>query len=300
MMDVWYDGERVEVRDVYTGRRARGEQRMSEPVQRFEASAGAAVPARPAAAVVLLRAVMGKRDAGIEVFMVRRHVRSEFVPDAYVFPGGTVKPDDAEVERRPGLCAPLPSAAEEGPTAQGSGFRAAALRECFEEAGVLLARRGEQPLAVPPAEVARFAAYRQGLYDRTLTLDEIAAREGLTLATDALLHWAHWITPESFPRRFDTHFFLAEMPAGQEAAHDRLETTEGVWVRPEEALTRFERGEFTLVFATIHQLRDLTGLASVAVAWARFAGRPVRAIQPRVERHDGVDTIVMPEDKAGA
>jgi 8-oxo-dGTP pyrophosphatase MutT (NUDIX family) len=270
---------------------------MSEPEQLSNTGAGEAVPARPAAAVVLLRAVAAEPSAGVEVFMVRRHVRSEFVPDAYVFPGGTVKPDDAEVERRPGRCAPVNDGrAPDAPTALGSGFRAAALRECFEEAGVLLAWRGERPLAVAPAEVARFAAYRQGLYDRTLTLDEIAACEGLTLATDALLHWAHWITPESFPRRFDTHFFLAEMPAGQEAAHDQLETTEGVWVRPEEALARGERGEFTLVFATIHQLRDLTGLASVAAALVRFAGRPVRTIQPRVVRRDGVDTIVIPED----
>src|SRR5262249_17521359 len=154
------------------------------PVQHKEhaMSASGSVPARPAAAVVLLR---DRLDGGIEVFLVRRHIRSEFVPDAFVFPGGTVKPADAEIERS-GCCASMDS----GPAALGTGFRAAALRECFEEAGVLLARRGGEPLAVLAGDVARFASYREGLNARTLTLAEVAAQESLTLATNELLHWA--------------------------------------------------------------------------------------------------------------
>jgi 8-oxo-dGTP pyrophosphatase MutT (NUDIX family) len=152
------------------------------------------VTPRPASAVVLAREHAG---GGIEVFMVRRHIRSEFVPDAFVFPGGAVKAGDAEVEQTPGRCSPVRA----GPTALGSGFRAAGLRECFEEAGVLLARRGDTPLAIGPAEVARFAAHRDALNAGALTLAELAAREHLSFATDDLLHWAHWITPESFPKR---------------------------------------------------------------------------------------------------
>lgn len=252
-------------------------------------SASDPVQPRPSSAVVLLR----DRAAGegVEVFMVRRHVRSEFVPDAYVFPGGAVKPDDATAEQAPGLCAPAPA----GPTALGSGFRVAAIRECFEEAGVLLARREGRPLAVAaPADVERFAAYRDGLYGRTLTLDELAVREGLQLATDELLHWAHWITPETFPRRYDTHFFLARMLPEQEAAHDRLETTAGVWLRPEEALERFEQGDFPIVFATIRQLGDLRGFRRVDEALARFTGVTPRTIAPKVVAMDGADTIIIP------
>src|SRR5262249_30027020 len=229
-------------------------------------------------------------SGGLEVFMVRRHIRSEFVPDAYVFPGGTLKPADIEIERS-GCCAP----ADGGPTALGTGFRAAALRECFEEAGVLLARRGETPLAVLSSDAARFASYRDGLNARVLTLEEVAALEGLTLSTDRLLHWAHWITPEAFPIRFDTHFFLAEMPQAQEAAHDQLETTAGVWISPEDALARFERGDFPIVFATIHQLRDLTGLAGTD-ALERFRDRTPRTIRPQVTQRDGADVIVVPEN----
>src|SRR5581483_11434398 len=139
-------------------------------------------------------------------------------------------------ERDARLCAPDPQGEPRGPARLGSGLRVTALRECFEEAGVLLAWRGEMPLAIGAGEINHWAAYRDALNARTMGLGEIAAREGLTLATDELVHWAHWITPEAWPKRFDTHFFLAAMPARQSAAHDRLEVTEGVWVTPEEAL----------------------------------------------------------------
>jgi 8-oxo-dGTP pyrophosphatase MutT (NUDIX family) len=257
---------------------------------------GGPVAARPAAAVVLAREPAS--GGGIEVFMVRRPVRSEFAPDAFVFPGGSVQQSDRDAERIPGLCAPI-AVEQTDPTALGAGFRVAALRECFEEAGVLLARQsraGEAFLAVPPAEVLRFAAYRDELNHGMLTPARLAETEGLTLATDALLHWAHWITPEDFPKRFDTHFFLAAMPAGQGAAHDRLETTDGVWIVPEDALARFERGAFPLVFATIHQLRALSGLASVAAARARFTGVPL-TVMPRVVRRDGRDVILLPDEE---
>ena len=246
------------------------------------------VTPRPAAAVVLLRARAG---GGVEVFMVRRHVASEFVPDVFVFPGGSVTAYDRETELQPGVSAP----AGEGPTALGSGFRVAALRECFEEAGVLLARRDDQPLTIGVDDVPRFSEYRTTLQSRSASLGAIAQREGITLATDALLHWAHWITPAAWPKRFDTHFFLGRMPAEQEAAADQLETTADAWVTPEDALRRFEQGDFPLVFATIHQLRALLGLSDIEAAWARFAGTTPRTIMPRVVTHEGVDTILLPE-----
>ena len=245
------------------------------------------VSPRPAAAVAILR----ESPEGVAVFMVRRHIRSEFVPDVFVFPGGSVKPSDIETERSP-LCAPVP----EGRTALGSGFRVAALRECFEEAGVLLARKEGQTLAIPPADVLRFAAYRDSLDHDALTLEDVARQEGLTLGTDELTHWAHWITPEAMPKRFDTHFFLASAPPEQEAAHDRLETTAGVWITPEHALADHERGQFPIVFATIHQLRALTGLESVGAARRRFTGVTPATIMPRVVERDGASVIVLADE----
>ncbi len=248
------------------------------------------VTPRPAAAIVLMRA---GEDGRLEVFMVRRHVRSEFVPDVYVFPGGSVKPEDREIELASGLCAP----AGEGPTALGSGFRAAAIRECFEEAGVLLARRENEPLALSGEDAARYAEHRRGLQGRTLSLRDIAEGERLTLATDTLIHWAHWVTPGAFPRRFDTHFFLAEMPTSQEAAHDQLETTASAWIAPQEALAGFEQGSFPLVFAQIHQLRALAEVETPDDARQRFSGVVPRTVMPRVVQRDGGDVILLPEEE---
>jgi 8-oxo-dGTP pyrophosphatase MutT (NUDIX family) len=246
------------------------------------------VTPRPAATCVLMRPHAG---GGVEVFMVRRHIQSEFAPDVYVFPGGSVTSDDQQAERTPGLCV-----AAEGNDTVGSGFRVAALRECFEEAGVLLARRGAEMLAIGEGDVARIADYRTALQQRQLTMSVLAERERLTFATDALTAWAHWITPEAMPKRFDTHFFLAEMPASQEAAYDHLETTDGVWITPEEASAGYERGDFPLVFAQIHQLRELHGLGSFADARARFAGHAPRTIMPRVVERDGKPVILLPDE----
>jgi 8-oxo-dGTP pyrophosphatase MutT (NUDIX family) len=247
------------------------------------------VTPRPSSAVVLARKQITR---GFEVFMVRRHIKSEFVPDAFVFPGGSVKLQDIETEKVNNLCAPVAN----GPTALGSGIRVAGLRECFEEAGVLLARRGDIPLAITTDDTQRFAAYRDALYADRTTLADIAATEVLTLATDDLLWWAHWITPEVSPRRFSTYFFLAPMPEQQEAAHDQLETTAGQWTTPQNALDNFERGEFPLVFATIHQLRQLAQLSSLEEAAKRFTDTVPRTIMPHVERRQGVDVIVLPDE----
>lgn len=256
-------------------------------------SASAPVTPRFASATALLRERAG---GGVEVFMVRRHVQSEFVPDVFVFPGGSVKDADREAERTPGLC----DGAADGVTALGAGFRVAALRELFEEAGALIARRNGASLAVTPDDLPRIVAYRDGLNQKALTLQSVAETEGLTLATDSLLHWAHWITPEAWPKRFDTHFFLVESPDGQEPAHDALEVTQSAWITPEAALAGYERGEFPIVFATIHQLRDLTGLSSLAEARARFTGQAPRTIMPRVVKRDGADVILMPWEPDGA
>ena len=250
------------------------------------------VTPRFASATALMRERAG---GGVEVFMVRRHVQSEFVPDVYVFPGGSVKDADREAERAPGLCAD----AGAGVTALGAGFRVAALRELFEEAGALIARRNGDHLRVTADDLPRLATYRDALNQKSLTLQRVAESEGVTLATDSLLHWAHWITPEAWPKRFDTHFFLVEAPDGQEPAHDALEVTQSAWVTPEEALAGYERGEFPIVFATMHQLRDLTGLSTLADARARFTGHEPRTIMPRVVKRDGVDVILLPWEPDG-
>lgn len=211
------------------------------------------------------------------------------MPSVYVFPGGTLNPQDSEAERNPALCA-TPMAGASLPL--GAGFYVAAIRECFEEAGVLLARRSDGT-GWPDAAKPRLVQHRANLNGGSTDLATILAAEDLIAATDRLLHWSHWITPETFPRRFDTHFFLACMPEDQELAPDPRETTEGLWVTPEQALDRSEQGTFPLVYATERQLEQLRGLASVAAALEHFAGRTVRTNQPRIVTRDGADTIVL-------
>lgn len=254
------------------------------------------VQPRLASAIMLLRdAASGQ---GIEVFMVRRVIQSDFMPDVYVFPGGSVSADDRSAELAEDVSTPvaLSLADPEGRTLPGNGVRAAAIRELFEEAGILLAYRTGEILAVPEEDVPRFAAYRQAFNQRRGSLVEMAHTENLQLATDRLGYFAHWITPEGIPKRFDTHFFLATAPAEQQAAHDRLETSEGIWIAPAEALARFERNEFPLVFATIHQLRDLAAFGSVKEALESTATRHVKTHMPILVEEDGKARVYLPED----
>jgi 8-oxo-dGTP pyrophosphatase MutT (NUDIX family) len=248
------------------------------------------VEPRPAAAIVLLRE---GPQGGFETFMVRRHVRSEFVPDVYVFPGGSVKPGDRETEAAPGLCAP-PAGDHLGETTLGAGLRAAAIRELFEEAGVLLAEQDGRMLAVASDHAARFAGHRRRLQQNEMTLAEIARAEGLALATDRLTYFAHWITPNPMPKRFDTFFFIATAPEEQQAAHDQLETTAGTWIAPAEALARYEQGGFPLVFATIRQLEALSAFPSIAAAEERLRQQSIPVIQPRAAWQDGSLVIRLP------
>ncbi len=249
--------------------------------------------ARPAATLALLR---GGEGGEMAVLLVRRHIQSDFNPNVFVFPGGSVAPSDREAEATPGLCL-VPAPRPGDPTALGSGFRVAALRECFEEAGVLLARQGSDLLARSPDEMDAVLADRAAVAAGTLDLRTLAERDGLTLETgDDLIHWAHWITPEGFPKRFDTHFFLAQAPWGQEAAHDAVETTESLWITPREALERFHEGALPLVLPTVHQLGALAGLTSLAEARQRF-GRSIPAtVLPRLVG----DGIVLPWEERDA
>lgn len=258
-----------------------------------------AVQPRLASTIMLLRdqpAAAGGQ--GMEVFMVRRVTQSEFMPDVYVFPGGSVSDSDREAEQSPGLCRPVsPGQADpEGRTALGTGVRAAAIREVFEEAGVLLAYHDEQILAISDAEVARYQHYREAFQQRQGSLIDMALAGRLTLATDQLHYFAHWITPAGLPKRFDTHFFIAIAPEQQEAAYDHLETSAGAWINPAAALAAYERGEFPLVFATIHQLRDLATFSSVpeTIAFTETHHVPVR--MPILEQKDGATRVYLPDD----
>ena len=212
-------------------------------------------PALPAATILVVR----DAPAGIEVLMVRRHGNSGFAAGALVFPGGKVDEGDHALAAR---CPPgdlLP-------------FRVAAIRETWEEAGILLARRpGAAHLLdhddVPnPRETADFAA--------ALT------RHGFELATVRLRHFAHWITPEAEPRRFDTQFFIAAAPPGQQAVADGYETLDCQWIAPTDAIREADAGRALVVFPTRLNLLKLGRSRDVAEALDRATNEPVVTVRP--------------------
>ena len=260
------------------------------------------VQPRPASTVMLLRdkdtsTLLGHRSE-LEVFMVRRSVQSEFMPDIYVFPGGSVMQDDKQVESLADLCEPVPSsqADPEGLTALGTGVRAAAIREMFEEANVLLAHREGQMLEVSGDVVPQFAAYREAFNARKGSLVEMARAEHLVFATNSLAYFAHWITPETMPKRYDTHFFLAAAPLQQEALYDNFETSDGVWINPANALKQFEQNAFPIAFPTFHQLRDLSAYSSVEEALIATKTRYVVTHLPILKAQNGMGSIHLPEE----
>ncbi len=219
----------------------------------------ASVPAKPAATVMLLR----DSDAGVEVFMLRRTTRATFAGGMYVFPGGKV--DEADGPGDPG-------------------YVIAAIRECFEEAGVLLAK-DEAGLTI--ADGHPVLTHRHDVHDGTVDLASMCREHGLRPAIEDLVWVSHWVTPvgES-PRRFDTRFFIAVAPADQTSTHDDNETIASTWIRPTDALQRATRGELTMMPPTIKNLEYLASHTDSAEAMraARQLERPV-AILPRMRRN---------------
>lgn len=248
---------------------------------------------RPASTVVLLR----ERDA-LEVFLVRRHDRIAFMGGAHVFPGGSV--DGADGPSVTGaVCDGIDGASIRMPDLSRDlaiAHHVAAVRELFEEANVLLARRDGAMLAIDAATAPVFAGYRRALTDGRLGLRDIADAEVVSLALDALTYFAHWVTPEREPRRFDTRFFVAVAPDGQDAGHCERETTDGVWLTPSDALACCRAGEIALPPPTWTTLRQIERHATVAdvMAWARQ--RAVHRVEPEVVERGASRVIVLPGD----
>ncbi len=231
----------------------------------------------------LAATVMLARDgrAGLEVFLVRRHERSHALPSVYVFPGGTVRDDDfAGPAVPPETVRTFRARSDQPPAASTAGalFRCA-LRELFEEAGVLLvtqARGGAAPRRSGAASADALAAERVLLQRGARTLGRLLRRVGRRPAFDELVPFSHWVTPEGVPARYDTWFFVAAMPDHQEALHCAIETTDGAWVSPRDALD----GAFPIVYPTAMHLGALAVHAGAAALLAHARAKPIPRVQP--------------------
>jgi 8-oxo-dGTP pyrophosphatase MutT (NUDIX family) len=263
------------------------------------------VTPRDAATVMLVRDADRDAEQGpaVEVCMLRRNLASEFVAGAYVFPGGSLEPGDRSPEAAE-LCrgrSDEEASALLGVETGGLAFWVAALRECFEESGVLVARTDDGTSGLldtsDPKTAASFEDLRRALLDGRTSLVDICRDEGLLLAADEMYYVSHWITPEVSPRRYDTRFFITAAPPGQTARHDAGETIATDWVRPHEALERHAALETVLLPPTVANLTSIAGFTSTdeVMAWARGVTEVVTVL-PIVLFEDGNLVILRPGD----
>lgn len=247
--------------------------------------------ARPAATIMLLR----DGPDGVEVFMVVRHHAIDFASGALVFPGGRVEETDHELAARPQNC-PNPDRL----STEDLAFRVAAIRETFEECGVLFARpRGSANLIDAETLKRLEDQHRAALNAGSIGFDSVLESEGLLPAPDLLVHFAHWITPTSQPKRYDTQFFLAEAPPAHLAVHDGWEAVESIWITPAQALADTKAGKYKLVFATAKNLEKLDQSRSVRDAMTKARSAKVVTVQPKGTKLDGGKRLLRIPMEAG-
>lgn len=250
-------------------------------------AAGSIPKPQPAATVMLVR----DRAAGMEAFMVVRHPMSDVHAGALVFPGGRVDPEDYELGRDPAV---FP--AREGQDDFMAALRVAAVRETFEECGVLLARARDEAGLVGDERLRDIeAAHRAALNRGERSFGAMLQAEQLVLAPERMVHFANWITPERSTKRFDTHFFLAAAPADQVAVHDGHEAVDSVWITPESALERARAGTYSLRFPTQMNLQKLGRHTTADQAIEVARASPVVAVMTKQERNaNGVRVLRIP------
>ncbi|HWC79726.1 MAG TPA: NUDIX hydrolase [Pseudonocardiaceae bacterium] len=246
------------------------------------------VTPKDAATVVLAR----DGAAGIEVFLLRRVVGMAFAGGMTVFPGGGVDKRDADASVA--WAGPSPewwAQRFDAPIGLARALVCAAVRETFEESGVLLAGSGSDAVV---ADTTEFAGARRDLEARAHSLAEFLSGAGLVLRADLLRPWANWVTPEEEPRRYDTRFFLAELPAGQWADGITTEADHASWQRPAAAIDDWRAGKCGLLPPTWMTLADLAEFDTVAAAMA--APRTIDKVMPKVIREGSVLRAVLPGD----
>ena len=249
-------------------------------------------PLRPAATVVMLR----DAPEGLEVFLMKRHTLSDVLGGAYVFPGGKVDALDAELDMAAHLDQPLPvlhAGLNEADISErtAGGLYVAALREAFEESGILMA----QGMACEGVDCSRAAALLREGHGFNAVLAQMALR----LQTRSLVPWTRWITPTApsvMNKRFDTRFFVSAVPAGQVAIHDNHETTDSIWLAPRTALQQYWAGQIALAPPQIMSLAHLARHASVESVMAQARSRLPPLIQPEPFDLEGQRVICYPGD----
>lgn len=254
-------------------------------------------PPRESATVILVR----DGASGLETFMLRRHLASDFIGGAYVFPGGSLDAADCDDAMLPHFAGVSPAQAAELlglEPMRALGHWGCAVRETFEEAGVLLAYRDGALVPMhDDAARAHWQERRRQLLDCELSWAGLLEAEHLVLALDQMVYFAHWITPEASPKRFTTRFFVARVPATQDPLPDLREVDHGVWVSPQEALAQHARGELPMIFPTVRTLEELATFDDAASLLKATLARKVETRLPKIVDRDGAHVILLPGDE---
>ncbi len=245
------------------------------------------VPIRDAATVILVRTVYNGKW---ELFLARRHRHQSFMAGAFVFPGGQVESSDCEPEISSLVFAadsfhPRALLQDENLTSgRAWGFFVAAIRETFEEAGIFLAgdSNGNYISFQQEEALSRFTDHRRALNLGEISFAEVLRKEKKFLFPDALIPYSHWITPEGEKKRFDTRFFLAVLPPGQETVSDYNELTEFLWVTPQNALSLHNARKIILMPPTLKTVMELTSFFSVEELFAAARKRILYPILPQI------------------
>ena len=270
------------------GKMRRGERLVTKP--------------RDAATVILLRESPDFAGETIEVLMVRRHPDSVFVPSRYVYPGGALDEDDYLPDMET-FCQGLDQKTAQclidniSPPEKALGAWVTGIRETFEEVGLLLAYERDGSLASSDAKegAERFALYRRLLAEGKIKLKEVLENEGLTLATDRLHYFSHWVTPELLPIRYDVRFFVSEAPENQEPLHDGFELVEHRWIKPQDALYEYERKNFNMVLPTIMTLKELCKFKTVEEVIRSTEGKTIPRILTKMVQKGNQSVEIMPD-----
>jgi len=256
---------------------------------------------RDAASVIIIRnAPEGGR---VEVLMVRRTARASFVPNVYVFPGGSIDKEDCSHQMKR-YCKGLDLnklshlIPDLKPPEKVMGAYVAVLRETFEEVGILVAyeEHGRLISLNTPEKRVRFMNYRRALNEGKIKFSEILERERLTLAMERLYYFSHWITPELSPIRFSVRFFVTEAPGFQEGSHDGQELTDHRWIAPGEALRLNGEGSFDMVLPTIVNLTELEKFKTAEEVIESTRKKRVLSVLSKLKIIDGRYVEVLPEN----
>lgn len=238
----------------------------------------------PAATILMLR----DGPSGLEAFMVVRHHQIDFASGALVFPGGKVDEGDFNVRA---FCHGVDNLDDTTVA-----LMAGALREAFEECGILLARPKGSDELISGERLEQLSHYRDRLHQGELSLVSFLENESLILACDQLQHFAHWITPDMMPKRFDTHFYLAAAPEDHLALHDGHESVDSVWISPSDAIKGAKDKTYTIIFPTLMNIEMLGESTTVDEAIKMAAERTIVTVLPVVEKREDGNYLCIPEE----